>query len=347
MRRTVIGVAALTGVATALSGTTAGAVSTVSAGSDSGARVGVYAKGLSNALGIDKLGRKSFVVADGGSSRVLLIGKRGGKKVLVSNAGGVSGVAVRGRKVFSVIGGPDENGKPPKGAFAETSVLRTDLRTGRTVTIANLEKYELAHNPDGQVQFSPQHVPYDALSNPFSITSYPRGLLVADGGANDVLRINPTTGKVSTFFVPPTVKPSEVPACGAPQAQGNPGTVGCDPVPTGVAYARGSVWVLTLGAFSPGGGRIYQLNARTGKVMRVIKGLNAPVGLAVDKDSIYFGEPNGPGTIARIHHGKITRASVPSATGLVIRRGSLFATANVFAAPGKGVVVRVPRSSFH
>ena len=140
-------------------------------------------------------------------SGVVLIGKRGGKRFLVPDAAGASGVTSRRGKVYTVIGGPDENGKPPAGKYAATSVLRTNVRTGRTVAIANLSSYELAHNPDHQKQFNAQHQPYDALSNPFSVTHYPRGLLVADGGANDVLRVNPRTGKVSTFFVPPTVKP--------------------------------------------------------------------------------------------------------------------------------------------
>jgi hypothetical protein len=344
LRRTAIGVAALTGLAAALSG---GSTALAAGGSgSSGARLGVYAAGLTAPLGIDKRG-KGFVVAEN-MSGVVLIGKQGGKRFLVPDAAGASGVTSRGGKVYTVIGGPDENGKPPAGKYAETSVLRTNVRTGRTVAIANLEKYELAHNPDHQKQFNAQHQPYDALSNPFSITHYPRGLLVADGGANDVLRVNPNTGKVSTFFVPPTVKPSEVRACSGPEAQGNPGTVGCDPVPTGVTYARGSVWVLTLGAFAPGGGRIYKLNPRNGHVQRVIKGLNAPVGLAVNRSSIFFGEPNGPtGDIARIHQGKVTHASVPSPTGLVIRRGVLFATSGTFAGPNAGKVVRVHTYDFH
>jgi hypothetical protein len=344
LRRTAIGVAALTGFAAALSG---GSTALAAGGSGgSGARLGTYASGLNGPIGIDTRG-KGFVVAESGGGRVTIIGKRGGKSVLVPNAGGASGVTSSGRKVYTVIGGPDENGKPPVGKYAATSVLRTNARTGRTVTIANLQKYELAHNPDRQKQFNAQHQPYDALSNPFSVTTYPRGLLVADGGANDVLRVNPRTGKVSTFFVPPTVKPSEVPACGGPQAQGNPGTIGCDPVPTGVAYARGSVWVLTLGAFAPGAGRIYKLNPRNGHVQRVIKGLNAPVGLAVNRDSIYFGEPNGPGAVARIHLGKVTRAAVPSPTGLVLRRGVLFATSGTFGSPTSGKVVRIHGYDFH
>jgi hypothetical protein len=340
----VIGVAALTGVAAALSATSVATAAPTA--SDSGARVSVRASGLNGPIGLGTLGRRSFVVANQGASRIVVVGRHGGKHTLVNGAGGVSGVVARGHKVYSVIGGPDENGNPPKGRFAETSVLRTNLRTGRTVTIANLLAYELKHNPDGQAQFGPGHVPYDALSNPFSITKYPRGLLVADGGANDVLRVNPRTGRVSTFFVPPTVKASESAVCGTPDGQANPGTVGCDPVPTGVVFARGSVWVLTLGAFAPGGGHIYKLNARTGRVQHVIKGLTAPVGLAVDHDSIYYGEPNGPNDIARIHRGRTTHVSVPSSTALVTRRGVLFATSGVFGAPGAGKILRITDSSF-
>ncbi len=342
LRRTAIGVAALTGLAAALSGAN---VADAAGGGGSSARLGVYASGLNGPLGIDKLG-KGFVVAEQGNGQVTVIGKRGGKSPLVKGAIGISGVAARKGKVYSVLGvpgGPEEGPPPPAGKYPYSSVLRTKVSTGRTTVLANLLSYELRHNPDGQKQFNSAHQPYDALSNPFSVTTYKRGLLVADGGANDVLRVNPRTGKVSTFFVPPTVKPSEVPACGAPDAQANPGTVGCDPVPTGVTYARGSVWVLTLGAFAPGAGRIYKLNPRNGHVQRVIKGLNAPVGLAVTKKAIYFGEPNGPGAVARIQGGKVTRATVPSPTGLVIRRGALYATSGAFGSSTSGTGRPDPR----
>jgi hypothetical protein len=346
LRRTAIGVAALTGLAAALSG---GSTALAAGGSGgSGARLGTYASGLNGPIGIDTRG-KGFVVAESGGGRVTIIGKRGGKSALVSGVTGISGVTSRGRFVYSVLGVPGGDGgpTPAPGKYPFGTVIRTKASTGKTTVIANLLAYELRHNPDRQKQFNASHQPYDALSNPFSVTTYPRGLLVADGGANDVLRVNPRTGKVHTFFVPPTVKPSEVPACGGADAQGNPGTVGCDPVPTGVAYARGSVWVLTLGAFAPGGGRIYKLNPRNGHVQRVIKGLNAPVGLAVNRDSIYFGEPNGPGAVARIHLGKVTRASVPSATGLVLRRGVLFASSGTFGSATSGKVVRIHGYDFH
>ncbi len=346
LRRTAIGVAALTGVAAALSGGSTALAAGSSGGSS--ARLGVYASGLDGPFGLAKLGRKSFVVAEAQSGKVTVVGKRGGKVTIVRNAAGVSGVAVKGSKVFSVLGGPNPDGPPaPAGAYAPSSVLRTNLKTGRTVPIANLQTYELNHNPDGQVQFGPGHKPYDALSNPFAMTAHGRNLFVADGGANDVLRINARTGRVTTFFVPQTVKGNEAKACASPSAQGNPGTKGCDPVPTGITFAKGSAWVSTLGAEAPGAGRIYQLNPRNGHVRHVWKGLTAPIGVAIGGDrSIYYGQLDKGGSIVRLHRGKVTRAAVTTPIGLVIRHGSLFATAGGLVGPGAGQIVRVPRYQF-
>jgi hypothetical protein len=353
MRRTVIGVAALTGVATALSG---GAIATASAAKPSPhARVSVVRGGFVSAFGLAKLGSSSLLVADADAGKVVLVGKGGGKRTLVSGATGVSGVTTKGGKVFSVLGGPSDGPPQPAGKYKPSSVLRTNLRTGRTTVIANLLTYELRHNPDGQVQFNSQHQPYDALSNPFSMGSYPHGLLVADGGANDVLRVNPKTGKVSTFFVPPTIKQT-----GCQNA--NPGTTGCDPVPTGVTYAKGSVWVSTLGGEVPGAGRIYKLNPRNGHVRHVWTGLNSPTGIAIGgRGAIFYsqvlqGAPESPapppgfdpstiGQVARIFHGRQTTAQVTMPVGLVIRRGALLSTAwavaHEFGIPHEAQVVRV------
>jgi len=222
-------------------------------------------------------------------------------------------------------------------------------------------RYELKHNPDGQVQFVGGK-PVDSLSNPFAMTWSRFGLFVADGGANDVLRINPRTGKVHTFFVPPTVK--NVPACKGADANANPGTKGCDPVPTGVQVIGDSVYVSTLGAFAPGAGRVYQLDAHSGRVQRMWSGLTAPTGVAVRRDGtvyvseVTFGAPEGDGPpppgfdpstigrITRIHHGHVTHAQVTMPTGLVLKRGHLFASAWSIGGPGAGQVVKVRESSF-
>jgi hypothetical protein len=216
--------------------------------------------------------------------------------------------------------------------------------------IANLERYELRHNPDGQVQFVDGH-PVDALSNPFAMTWSRFGLFVADGGANDVLKVNPETGRISTFFVPPTVKSVE--ACMEDGAQANPGTKGCDPVPTGVQVLGDSLYVSTLGAEAPGAGRIYQLNARTGKVQNVWRNLTAPTGVAVRRDgTIYFSQVlhenagGPPGRIVRIRDGVRTVAPVAMPVGLQLWDGRLYSTANSLMGPDAGTVVRVPDSAF-
>ncbi len=150
----------------------------------------------------------------------------------------------------------------------------------------------------------------------------------------------------------------------------NPGTVGCDPVPTGVVVKGASVYVSTLGAEVPGAGRIYKLNAFTGNVQRIWKGLTSPTGIAVGPDgSIYFSQvlegappddapppagfdPADVGQITRIApNGTQTHAQVTMPTGLLWRDGSLYSTAWSIASflgiEHAGQVVKVPGGAFH
>jgi hypothetical protein len=324
----------------------------------------VVTQGLDDPFGLAGLG-SGFVVAENAAGQVTKVDRYGRQRVLLRNVPGVAGVATGGHYVYSALGGTDETGTPPPGTFAPTSVLRTDLRTHRTKVLANLLRYELKKNPDGQEQFDDNGEPFDALSNPFSMTKFWRGLLVADGGGNDVLLVNPRTGHVRTFFVPPTVK--DVPACLEPGSQANPGTVGCDPVPTGVAYAHGSVYVSTLGAEVPGAARIYKLNARTGKVQKVWKGLTGLTGVAVGHggtvyaSQVFFGAPEGepgpdfdPSTVGQIvkisHHGHRKYAQVTMPTGLLFTGGKLYSTAwsvaSFLGIPDAGQIVKVNPYAF-
>ncbi|CAN5569616.1 hypothetical protein BH10ACT10_BH10ACT10_19420 [soil metagenome] len=300
----------------------------------------VVTKKLDGPFGLQKaVGHRGFVVAENESGQVTRVLKDGRKRAILNGAPGVAGVAANANRVFAVIGGPNEEGAPSGGKYGPSRVLRMDYKGGHKKVLANLLKYELAHNPDGQVQFV-DGKPVDALSNPFSMTMSPWGLLVADGGANDVLKVNPRTGRVSTFFAPPTVK--DVKACQGPDANANPGTVGCDPVPTGVDVVRGKVDVSTLGAEAPGAGRVYKLN-RKGRVLRVWKGLTAPTGVAVRRDgTIYVSQvlegappgqpgpgfdPSTVGQITRIDGSRRTEAQVTMPTGLDLKNGDLYASA--------------------
>jgi hypothetical protein len=327
--------------------------------------VHVITKGLDGPFGLRATKGGRFLVAENVSGQVTRIDRRGGQHVVIDKAPGVAGVTSGRARVYAVLGGPNESGQTPAGDYKPTSVLRTDYHGGHVRVLANLERYELQHNPDGQVQFNDSHVPYDALSNPFSMTRSRFGLLVADGGANDVLRINPRTGHVTTFFVPRTVR--DVKACLAPTAQANPGTTGCDPVPTGVTVSRGSVYVSTLGAEVPKAGRVYKLDERTGRVQRVWKRLTAPTGVAVSPSGTVFvsevlhGAPQGQpgpdfdpatvGRITRIRHGMRDHAQVTMPTGLAYRNGHLYASAwsvaSFLGIQHAGQVVRVNPRAFH
>jgi hypothetical protein len=239
-----------------------------------------------------------------------------------------------------------------------------DYDGGHVKVVADLLAYELKHNPDGQVQFVDGQ-PVDALSNPFAMTWSKWGLFVADGGANDVLKINPRNGHVSTFFAPRTFK--DTPECQAPDANSNPGTKGCDPVATGVQVLRGSVYVSFLGAFAPGAGRVYKLDARTGKVQRVWKGFTAPTGVAATRNGTVYvsnvlaGAPEGNpgpdfdpstvGEITRVQGGSRTHAQVTMPTGLTVVRGNLYASAwsvagSFLGMQHAGQVVRVKANAF-
>jgi hypothetical protein len=349
---------------------TAGALAatapTSTAASGSSDRGVVVAGGLTDPWGVQSArgGHRGLVVAQnsGKVTRVFLDGK---KKTILTGVPGVAGVAAGPKRVFAVIGGPNESGGPPSGGkYGATRVLRMDYEGKHVKVIANLERYELKHNPDGQKQFGKDGKPLDALSNPFAMTWSKHGLFVADGGANDVLRIDPATGRVSTFFVPPTVKDKK--PCQSPEAN-QPGTKGCDPVPTGVQVLDGSLYVSTLGAEAPGAGRIYKLNARTGKVQNVWRNLTGPTGVAVRRDgTIFFSQvlhnapqgqpgpdfdPSTVGRIVRIEDGHRTFAQVPMPIGLLLRDGKLYSSswsvAGAFmGAKGAGTIVRVPMSAF-
>jgi hypothetical protein len=84
---------------------------------------------------------------------------------------------------------------PPPSKYPPSSLLVANKDGTGVRILADLMAYELKNNPDGQIQFAADGTPFDALSNPFSMTYTKWGLLVADGGANDVLRVNPRTGK--------------------------------------------------------------------------------------------------------------------------------------------------------
>ena len=287
--------------------------------------------------------------------------------VIFTGLSSPAGVARTRTGLAAVTGGAEV----PDAAISGDSTVYFDFNGigGDDPTpVADLEAYELENNPDGQLQFDPDDgEPLDALSNPFAAA--PLGdtsdILVADGGANTVLRVSPY-GEVSTFFTPPTVNTG---AC-AGRPNNSPATPGCDAVPTGVANGPdGNIYISALTGEAPGEGRIYVLD-QSGDLVDTITGLDSPTGVAVGDDgTIYASEvlynlpegdgpppadfdPSSVGRIVRISpDGDRSYAAVTMPTGLLFFKGTLYSTAWSVAGlflqiPDAGQIVAVGDSAF-
>lgn len=320
-------------------------------------------KGLDDPWHVQFTSRNHALVSENASGEISRVDISTGKvKTLITGLTGVASVTQWEDHIYAVLGESQQGA--PAGKYPATSVIRANLDGTHVKVIANLEKYELANNPDKQVQFV-NGQPVDALSNPFDIIGTKHGLLVADGGANDVLSVNPRTGKVSTFFVPPTITTG-----GCAGLENNPGTVGCDSVPTGITVANGSVYVAALGSHVPGAGRIYRLSPNGKRVQQRWFNLTEPTGVEVTTDNtlyvshVVYGAPEGdgppppgfdPATVGRITkiapNGVRTYAAVTMPIDLELHRGSLYATSwsvsgAFLGTKGKGEIVRVNPRAF-
>ncbi len=324
----------------------------------------VVAEGLNGPFQLAEDGR-GLLVTEGDAGQVTHVNPRTGATTpLVTGVPGASGAVRYGTYVALITGEADPESPPP---VPGSSVLLA--KPGRTpVQFADLMANELKNNPDGQIQFDENGAPLDALSNPFNIiTDRTRkgAFIVADAGGNAVLRVS-KHGRVSTLFVPPVVRTGEC----AERPNNTVDGFGCDPVPTGLAYGPGGkLYISTLGGEAPGAGRVYVIDPRSGRVHHVIKGLDSPTGVAVDRRGVVFvsnvleGAPAGDGPpppdfdpsqvgeITRIKpYGGRSVAQVTMPTGLLWRDGALYASAWSIAGflgiPDAGQVVKVRSRSF-
>lgn len=329
----------------------------------------VIAKGLNGPFEVSYSPNRLYVT-ESDIGQVTEVNPRTGKTQPVVTGLGAHAAAgaVRIGNRFAIVTG-ETDPSLPAGPQPASSVL-VARRGHAAKPFANLLAYELKHNPDGQTQFGKDGKPLEALSNPFYVLrdrSRHGFVLVADGGANDVLRVD-RRGKVSTFFVPPTVNTG---ACkGRPNNDSK--TVGCDAVPTGLAYGRhNTLYVSALTGDAPGEGRVYVLNAATGKLKRVLKGFTAPTGVAVDKrtGTVYVSEllagapagegpppeefdPSEVGRIVKVTRcGTRTYAQVTMPVGLLFSHRKLYSSAwsvagTFFGMPDTGQLVRIRQRAF-
>jgi len=321
----------------------------------------VIATGLAGPLQLADGGGSSLLVTQAFSGEITKVNVRTGEKTaIISGAFGASGASRIGNKIAFVTG--VSGGPPPEEAVASSTAARLVpsppmeippdegslyvAKSGQEPTkLADLVEYELANNPDQQTQFDPNGVPLDALANPFSvIPDRSRGgfALVADGGGNDVLRVN-ARGKVSTFFVPPSVTTGEC----ATRPNNGDDPFGCDPVATGMAYGPlNTVFLATLSGEAQGEGRIYILDGRgdKAKVLKVVSGFNSPTGVAVDnRGNMYVSELLNGQIVKVAWNGKRSYAAVTEPSAVFVSGGKLYSTAQTFT---DGQIVQVGDAAF-
>jgi plastocyanin len=169
--------------------------------------------------------------------------------------------------------------------------------SGEVVLVADTLAFEEANNPNGETGD-------EAIdSNPWRLVEGPDGAVyVVDAGANDILKLDPATGQLSTWaiFAPLT-------ADGGQQA-----------IPTGLAFDEdGSAYVSLLGRFAPpdgteGSGQVRKLvdgngdgdMLDDGENLLHADGLWLPTDIAFSPSGgLYVTSIGGPGTVSHVPTG--------------------------------------------
>jgi hypothetical protein len=272
------------------------------------------------------------------------------------NGNEVGGVSVfHGKIVFTEIAS-DAQGNPAK------SWVKWIAPSGKVRTLANVRAYENRKNPDHKITYGVRGIsaacvaewPTDQVgpatyrglpdSHPYATLQTDEGtVFVADAGMNAVIAISPR-GRIRTVAVTPAV-PVKITA-GLAAGAGLPScvvgkTYYGESVPTDLALRHGKLVVTTEG----GGlgeqfplGSVYAVGIRSGKVKKVVGGLSAPVGIAVNRKGDLFVSQLFGGKISRIKHGTrkvrtFASTNLPAAVEWTPR--GLYATVDVLVGPSE------------
>ena len=193
----------------------------------------------------------------------------------------------------------------------ENSILVIDPATGEATQIAELGSYEEANNPDGT----------DVNPNLYGLDIGADGqLYVADAGGNTVYRVDPATGEFALLgIVPGPVLPEEeAPAEDATPTGEEEGAGPPQPVPTGLHVgADGNVYVVTLGAFIPGGATV-QIAQADGTFVEAAAGLSTGIGVALGPDGALYVSQLATGSEAGPEPGNVVRIGADGTPEVVV-----------------------------
>jgi hypothetical protein len=344
---------------------------------DAGNGVEVVASGLDNPRGLDLAGGTLVVAESGRGGAGPCVTGPEGTPVCLGATGAVTAVdlwhggqhrllsglpSLAGANGASATG-PSDVSFGRKGLYLSIGFGAPGTPAARTALGPGAERLGQIKllTPDGQLQLVADMVPFETdvnpdpgaiESNPNSLDAKGRGIVVADAGGNDILKIKHGAIEVLGLLPPVTEEwPADAPFPGGPPA-GTP--VPADGVPTSVVRAKdGTIYVgqLTGVPFVPGNASVWKIVP--GHAPEVVAGgFSFITDLALGDDgSIYvtqFGTApflGQPGALIRLHPDGMREVLAPgrltSPTGVVLGHHAAYVS-NHGAEAGTGEVLRIP-----
>lgn len=316
-----------------------------------------------------EVAKHRIYVADGGLELVGKLGRGGAVTPIATDQPGASGIARShdGHRLAWTTTVSDP------ATFENSASGLTIQRRGPDV-YADTYAYEQANNPDAVYHygienpsqcvadaFEAAQFPYDYMgaldSHAYSVTAYRKSWVVADAGANDLLRIR-NDGRIETLAVfppqPLTITADMAAALGFPDCVAGV-TYAFESVPTDVEVGRdGMLYVTTL----PGGpespvlgarGGLWKVNPRNGAVTQVAGGFLGATNLAIGKHGEIYVAELFAGRISVVKHGHVSPyLDLPGVVALETEGNTLYAgTLGSEDPPGPGTVVRITGGSMH
>ena len=292
------------------------------------------------------------LIADGGTGVLGQLQPDGSVAPIIEGIPGLAGVATRGAWLAyasSVQDGPGE----------EAPILESGLNirkpNGDTL-YADLHAYEEQHNPDQVFTYGITDPASCVADNPmatytglvdahaYNVTSYRGAWLVADAGANTVMKVS-DEGEISVLAtlppVPVTITADIAGMMGLPDcAIGDVYHV--EAVPTGIAIGPGgAIYVSTLPGF-PGmvasQGGLWQVDAADGSATQLASGLSGPTSVATSANRIYIAEFMGAG-VSMMKGGELSSfAAMPGALAVATAANGTVWVATMASEQGPGTI---------
>jgi len=223
--------------------------------------------------------------------------------------------------LVAVSGGPGQ-------ARPEDSAEILKVEAGASSVLADVLEFERANNPGGEQGES------GIDSNPWRLVPGPNGMIyVSDAGGNDVLKLDPGTGELSTYAVFATIN----------DGQATPTGLAFDPDRPGVAYVAQLAF-----SFPPlPNGQVRRLEDKNSdgdaldadENTLLLGGLTTPTDLAFDLAKHLFVTEIAPGTLARIDDACLAGSGPCAADARKVVATNLYGTsALAFDAAGNALV---------